>query len=316
MSESSSAANAAQAQRWNGASGLYWIKHHARHLAEHQRLTPHLFRAVGISLGERVLDVGCGCGSTTIAAARAAQDTADDTTAGSYGGAVGLDLSAPMLEVARQFATQAGTVNARFVQADAQACPLRVNSCDAAISNFGVMFFEDPGAAFASIAAVVRRGGKLAFLCWQDDTQNEVFAIPLRALGAYAQLPGPTVSDLFIDPQQIMELLSRTGWKDVRITPVTEPAWIGSNVDDVMSYVRGMPMIRNLTARLNDQALADRVLTDVADEYAARQRPDGVLGPRRRLAGHRPPRLTNRCCQKGKYPHKLGINTSAQHRRR
>ncbi len=276
MSELSPAANAAQAERWNGASGLYWIKHRERHLAEQQHITPHLFRAAGISPGERVLDVGCGCGSTTIAAARAALDTADDRTDGSYGGAVGLDLSAPMLEVARQLATQAGTVKARFVQADAQACPLGENSCDAVISNFGVMFFEDPGAAFASIAAVVRRGGRLAFLCWQDDTQNEVFAIPLRAFGAYAQLPGPTANDLFVDPQQNAELLSRTGWKDVRITPVTEPAWVGSDVDDVMSYVRGMPMIRNLTASLNDQALADRVLADVADEYAARQRSGGV----------------------------------------
>ena len=276
MSELSPAANAAQAQRWNGASGLYWIKHRERHLAEQQHITPHLFRAAGISPRERVLDVGCGCGSTTIAAARATQDTADDRTDHSYGGAVGLDLSAPMLEVAQQLATQAGTVNARFVQADAQACPLRENSCDAIISNFGVMFFEDPGAAFASITAVVRHGGRLAFLCWQNDTQNEVFAIPLRAFGAYAQLPGPTASDVFVDPRQITELLSRTGWKDVRITPVTEPAWIGSDIDDVMSYVRGMPMIRNLTASLDDRALADRVLADVADEYAARQRSDGV----------------------------------------
>ena len=138
------------------------------------------------------------------------------------------------------------------------------------------MFFEDPQVAFESIAAVVRHNGRLAFLSWQDDSQNEVFAIPLRAFGAYAQLPGPTANDLFVDPRQNTELLSRTGWKDVRITPVTELAWIGSDVDDVMSYVRGMPMIRNLTASLNDQALADRVLANVADEYAARQRLDRV----------------------------------------
>ena len=276
MAESSPAANAAQAQRWNGASGLHWIEHRERHLAEQQRLTPHLFRAAQISPGERVLDVGCGCGSTTIAAARAAQDSGGTRTRGLSGSAVGLDLSAPMLKVARQIAAQASTASARFIRGDAQTCPLRANSCDVVISNFGVMFFEDPQVAFGSIAAVVRRNGRLAFLSWQDDSQNEVFAIPLRAFEAYVRLPGSPTGDLFVDPRRITELLSRTGWRDVRIIPVTEPAWIGSDVDDVMRYIRGMPMIRNLIADLDDQVLAERVLADVAEEYAARQGSDGV----------------------------------------
>ena len=70
MGEVNPAANAAQAQRWNGASGQYWIEHRERHLAEHQNLTPHLFRSAAIVPGEKVLDVGCGCGDTTIIAAR------------------------------------------------------------------------------------------------------------------------------------------------------------------------------------------------------------------------------------------------------
>jgi ubiquinone/menaquinone biosynthesis C-methylase UbiE len=278
-------ANTAQAQRWNGASGQHWIEHRERHLAEHQHLTPHLFRAAAISAGERVLDVGCGCGTTTIAAAQAAQGTAggkpdawlarrDESSP--VGAAVGVDLSAPMLEVARQLAARAGTVNVRFVQTDAQACPLRRNSFDVMISNFGVMFFNDPCAAFASMAAVIRPGGRLAFLCWQDDAQNEVFAIPLRAFGAHMRLAAPTADDLFADPPQITDLLAGTGWNDVQITPVTEPAWMGSDVDDVMSYIRGMPRIRSVVASLEDPPLAQRVLADIADQYAARQRHDGV----------------------------------------
>ena len=180
-----------------------------------------------------------------------------------------------MLEVARHLAEQAGMVNVRFVQSDAQACPLRRDSFDVVISNFGVMFFHDPRAAFASIATVVRPRGRLAFLCWQDDTQNEVFAIPLRAFGAYTQLPAPTAADLFVDPSQIAGLLSGTGWTDIQVTPVTRPAWIGSDVDDVMSYIVGMPMIRSLTAGL-DQGLTRRALASIAEQYAARQRPDGV----------------------------------------
>lgn len=275
MDEVSPTANQAQAQRWNGASGRHWIEHRERHLAEHRNLTPHLFHSAAIAPGERVLDVGCGCGDTTIMAALAAGGPTREEPGGS-GGAVGLDLSAPMLAVAQRLAEEAGAANARFVRGDAQARPLRRAAFDVVISNFGVMFFGDPWAAFASLAAVVRPQGRLAFLCWQDDTRNEVFAFPLRAFAAHAQLPRQAAGDLFVDPRRITELLSGTDWKDIRVTPVNEPAWIGSDIDDVMSYTRGMPMIRTVTAGLDDPALSERVLASIAEQYRARQRPDGI----------------------------------------
>jgi ubiquinone/menaquinone biosynthesis C-methylase UbiE len=272
VAEVSAAANAAQAQRWNGESGRYWITHRERHLAEHRYLIPHLFGAARISPGERVLDVGCGCGATTITAAHAAGGGEPS----SGGCALGLDLSGPMLEVARRLAMQAEVANVGFVQGDAQACPLRQDSCDVMISSFGVMFFEDPAAAFACIAAALRHGGRLAFLCWQHDMHNELFAIALHAFGTHMQRPGPAVGDLFADPQKITNLLSGTGWENIQVDAVSEPAWMGSDVADVMSYVRGMPMIRSLAADLGDETLTRRVLATIADQYAARQSPDGV----------------------------------------
>lgn len=273
MTEASRRANAAQAQRWNGEGGQYWIAHRERHLAGHQYLVPHLFAAAGISPGQYVLDVGCGCGATTIGAAQAARRQEPGSGGG---GAVGVDLSGRMLNVARQLAAQAQVVNIGFVQGDAQTCPLRPESFDTIISSFGVMFFDSPVAAFASIATAARRGGRLAFMCWQHDTDNELFAIPLSAFGAYTQLPGPAPGDIFSDPLQTTKLLSDTGWAQIEIEAVTEPAWMGSDVADVMSYVRGMPAIRSLKAGLMDEALSERVFASITEQYAARQRSNGV----------------------------------------
>jgi ubiquinone/menaquinone biosynthesis C-methylase UbiE len=272
MAEINRSANAAQAKRWNGAGGQYWIVHRERHLAEHRHLIPHLFSAANISPGECVLDVGCGCGATTIEAASAARTS----QSGAGGCAIGLDLSAPMLKVARQLARQAGIPNIGFVQGDAQTCPLRPDSCDVVISSFGVMFFDDPAAAFGHIAAALRRGGRLAFLCWQPDTHNELFAIPLQAFNAHMELRGPNVGDLFVDPEQVTDLLSSTGWKNIRIEAVNERARIGSDVADVMGYVRGMPMIRSLAADLGSETLTEGALAGIAEQYAARQSLDGV----------------------------------------
>lgn len=181
-----------------------------------------------------------------------------------------------MLEVARRLATQEGAANIGYVRGDAQACPLRQDSCDVMISSFGVMFFEDPAAAFTNIAATLRHRGRLAFLCWQHDMHNELFSIPLRAFGAHTRLTSPAVGDLFVDPRQITDLLSGTDWEDIQIEAVSEPAWMGSDVADVMGYVRGMPMIRSLAANLGDKVLTERVLATVAEQYAGRQRSDGV----------------------------------------
>jgi ubiquinone/menaquinone biosynthesis C-methylase UbiE len=264
--------NSAQAQRWNGESGRYWITHRERHLAGHQLLLRRLFGAAQIAPGERVLDVGCGCGATTIMAAHAAAGYGPE----SGGDAVGLDLSGPMLQVAQRLAAEANVANVGFIQGDGQVCPLRRHSFDLIISSFGVMFFADPAAAFASLAAVLRRRGRLAFLCWQHDMENEVFAIPLRVFGAHTELPGPTAGDLFSDPGEVTELLAGTGWENIQVKSISEPAWMGADVADVMTYIRGMPMIRALATGLRDRMLTERVMGAIADQYAERQRPDGV----------------------------------------
>ncbi len=225
----SGAVNASQVQWWNGEAGRRWVAERERHAAIRQRLTPHLLRAAAVAPGNEVLDVGCGCGETTIAVAG---------STGPDGGALGLDLSGPMLEVAQRLAAEAGMANIRFVQGDVQVYPLPPAVYDVVISSFGVMFFDDPAAAFGNIRAAVRPGGRLAFMCWQDDLHNEVFSIALRAFMTHTHLPGTTNDDLFADARRISDLLAGAGFTDVRVEAVHEPARIGSDVADVMGYVR------------------------------------------------------------------------------
>jgi SAM-dependent methyltransferase len=252
-------ANAAQAERWNGESGQRWIANRERHQAVRQRVTPHLLRAAGLGSGEHVLDIGCGCGETTLAAAAAV---------GPDGSALGLDLSGTMLAVARRLAAEAGVANARFVEGDAQVYPLPPAGHDVAISSFGVMFFDDPAAAFGNVRSALRPGGRLAFLCWQPEEHNELFAIPRRAVGAPAEDDDP-----FGDPEWVSGLLAGAGFADVRVGAVREPARIGADVPDVMSYALGMAKVRELMAGVQDR---QTVLAAMEQQYAAHQRADGV----------------------------------------
>jgi SAM-dependent methyltransferase len=258
--------NAAQARHWNGDSAQHWINNRQRLVALHAGLTPRLHEAAAIAPGDRVLDVGCGCGRTTIDAARAA---APDGTA------LGLDLSAPMLSVARDLAADAGVDNARFEQADAQVYPLPPAGFDVVISSFGLMFFDDAASAFANLRAALRPGGRLAFLCWQDDPANELFSIPWQALAAHTDLPEADDADLFHDPARITGLLGDAGFAGAAVVPLTAPARFGDDVEDVLGYVRGMGRIRTLLADL-DPEQARRVEAELARQYAARQGTDGV----------------------------------------
>ena len=145
-----SIANTEQAEHWNTGPGVaHWVANQARYDRMHAPFTALILDAAALRPGGNVLDVGCGCGGTTLAAARLVAP----------GRALGLDLSGPMLARAQADAEAAGLGNAAFRQGDAQVEPLEPASFDTVISRFGVMFFADPVAAFANIRSAARPGG-------------------------------------------------------------------------------------------------------------------------------------------------------------
>jgi SAM-dependent methyltransferase len=264
-----SIANTEQAEHWNtGESVAHWISNHARYERMHAPFTAMILAAAGLRPGGNVLDVGCGCGGTTLAAARLVAP----------GQATGLDLSAPMLARARAGAAASGLDNAVFVQGDAQVHPLEPARFNAVLSRFGVMFFDDPVAAFANIRSATRPAGKLVFVCWQPLDANQWLLVPGAALAEHVPAGGFGAGDgpgmfAFADPDRIRQILATAGWRDIEITGKHAPVLVGGggSVDEAVEFLRtgsiGRTMLAGADARTADRAVASvrAALTPHAD---------------------------------------------------
>jgi SAM-dependent methyltransferase len=226
-------ANVVQAELWNGAEGRDWADHPERYEAMLGPFGARVLDAVALRPGERVLDVGCGAGDLARAAAN---------RVGPDGQVLGLDLSAALIDAARQ-ATAAD--QASFVVGDAQTYGLPQGGFDVVVSRFGVMFFDDPVAAFANLGSALRPGGRLGFVCWQDAAANEwMLTAPMAAL-AHAPPPDPAVFEAlspfgFADPDRVVAILGEAGFVDVTCTGVEQPLLFGGarTVEDAVEFFR------------------------------------------------------------------------------
>ncbi|MEV5726408.1 methyltransferase domain-containing protein [Streptomyces pharetrae] len=261
-------ANTAQAQAWNGYEGSHWAAHQDRWDAVNAGFGQLLLDAAAIRPGDRVLDIGCGAGATTRLAARAAAGEADDAAPSRDGHALGVDISAPMLERARARAEQEGPANIAFLHGDAQVHPFAPGSHDVAISRFGIMFFADPVAAFANIATALRPGGRIAFLCAADPEGNEW----LRALAALGDLlpmegfgaPGGPGMFSLSDAGTATGLLTAAGFADVRAEHVQAYGTWGSDAAEAAGFLLDSGPGRHLLGRV-DPGTRDRVRSRLVD---------------------------------------------------
>jgi ubiquinone/menaquinone biosynthesis C-methylase UbiE len=222
--------NTDQRTAWNGASGVRWAASADRRDAVLAPVADALLDLSAITTGQHVLDVGCGCGATSLAAARATGPT---------GRVVGVDLSAPMLALAATRAAQSAMVE--FVEADAQTFE-RTERFDLAISRFGTMFFDDPAGAFANIARHLVPGGRICIATWQPLVANEWLTVPGAALlrctaipeGAGVEGPGMFAQS---DPAVVRRLLLDAGFVDVDALPQTVGLRLGATVDDAVEHL-------------------------------------------------------------------------------
>jgi len=265
--------NTDQAERWNSGEDLaHWLDNQARYDRMNEPFTALILDAAAFRPGAQVLDVGCGCGGTTLAAARLIAP----------GQGVGVDLSGPMLARARARAEAAGLGNAVFQQGDAQVHPFGPARFDTVISRFGTMFFADPVAAFANVRSAVRPGGRLIFVCWQPLAANQWLLVPGAALAEHLPPPGFGSGDgpgmfAFADPDRVRPILAAAGWRDIEIT--SEPRSIlvggGGSVDDAVEFLRTGSMGRMMLAGA-DADTVDRAVASVRAALAPYADAEGV----------------------------------------
>ena len=209
----SHAQNADQIAYWNGPGGQHWAD---RQQTQDVLLTPVsdilIDRAKPVA-GERMIDVGCGCGGTAIAFAK---------RVGPNGHVTGIDISAPMLARARQIAPAGLPVD--FVLADATVYSFVAASFDLLVSRFGVMFFAEPALSFANLRKALRPTGRVAFACWREPRENPFFMAPLQAVYKHApRLPQPGPEDpgpfAFASEGRVRRILGEAGFSKVEMEP-------------------------------------------------------------------------------------------------
>jgi len=264
--------NRAQRELWSDEGVRQYLQQDDRWQDIWRPFGAAMFDAAALEPGEHVLDVGCGDGFTSVQAAGLVAPG---------GAVVGVDISGPMLDLARRRADSAGVNNVEYLEADAQTHPFVVESFDIVVSRFGVMFFADPRAAFANLARALRPHGRLVFVCWQDPTKIEWAALAIGAAAAHLGPPdfGPPGAPgpfAMADGNRLRDVVEAGGFHDVTVDAVTRPHRVGADVADVVSFITSMDETRALFAGKPEDQVAAAVggIREALAPYAG---PEGVV---------------------------------------
>ena len=263
--------NAEQIEYWNVQASPTWIAQNARLDAMLAPLGLAAMDRARPGAGERVLDVGCGVGQSSLQLAG---------RVGPRGSVLGVDISAPMLARARERASAEKLANVVFENADAQTFAFTPNSVDLVFSRFGVMFFADPGAAFANLHRALKGGGRLVFVCWQALAQNPWMSEAIAAIAKHMQLPAPAAPDApgplsFADAARVRGILERAGFRSVAHEPLVGELLLGQTIDEAVDFATEVgPASRALRDATEAQRAAAKA--SIRESLAARATTAGV----------------------------------------
>lgn len=257
------AGNDDQIEYWNGPVGEKWARFQARMDASLSEASGAVLALAAPRAGERILDIGCGAGTTSRALAAAV---------GAGGHVTAVDVSQPLLNQAR-----AGGVpdNLEFVRADASTCAFAPGH-DLLFSRFGVMFFDAPAAAFTHLRGALKPGGRMAFICWRPAAENEWVTLPLEVAKTFVppqppadpHAPGPFA---FADPQRLRGILAEAGFQDIAIAPFDGHMDMGASPKDAAFQMVNLGPTARLLREADDDTRA-KVESAVEAMFAARQK--------------------------------------------
>jgi len=257
--------NADQIAFWNGDAGVKWVKAQDRLDAMLAPVTAEVLKAAATKPGEHVLDIGCGCGETSIILAKAGARV------------TGVDVSRPMLARAKQRAIEARIDGFEAIEADASERKFDA-AYDLLVSRFGVMFFADPDAAFANLRKSLKPGGRLAFACWREPRANEWVSVPVGAIRPHVppqpplgpEDPGPFA---FADLARVRRILANAGFDSIAARPFDSPMQLGETFEDALAHIQDFgPVSRMLTPASDaERVAAATALRRALEPYASKK---------------------------------------------
>jgi SAM-dependent methyltransferase len=256
--------NKSQIEFWNGDTGRNWVAYDALMEAMLKPIGETVLDVFQFRPHARALDIGCGCGHPTLSLA---------TRIGPGGSVTGVDISAPMLSVARELTAtnehKGASIN--FLEVDAQVHPFEPENFEHVFSRFGVMFFEDPIAAFRNIHHALTASGTLAFCCWQSRTVNPFMTVPAQA--ALELLPPPPEMPprapgpfAFAEPDYVDAILSQSGFSNIDITSLSHDLVFGAGLplSEIVEHLVKIGPIAQMVREAPDalqQGVRERVAT-------------------------------------------------------
>jgi SAM-dependent methyltransferase len=262
--------NTQQVEYWNGVIAQTWVRLQTRLDQLNHQLTQVALEHAAPQPDERAIDIGCGCGATVLELAG---------RVGPGGHVLGVDLSAPMLDLARKRTAESGYAQITLEQADMSTYGFRPQSFDLAFSRFGVMFFDNPVAAFANLHGALKPTGRLVFACFRSMAENPWVLEPLKAVQHLlppSPPPGPEEPGqfAFADPDRVRRILGAAGFHDIAFTRFDPVMQLGDAAQAAEFSCQIGPIARALIGA--PESLKTAVRDALTTAYRQHDGPDGI----------------------------------------
>jgi SAM-dependent methyltransferase len=259
-----------QIEFWNGPQGRRWVAHQESLDRVWRPIGEAAIVRAGVVRGERVVDIGCGCGATSLELA---------AKVGPTGSVLGIDISAPMLARARERAQRLEVANLEFVQADASTYAFD-SWADVVFSRVGIMFFRDPVAAFANLRRALRPRGRLVFVCFRDRGLNSWWSVPLAAVATVVPPEPPTPPHepgpfSLADENRLRAVLDGSGFVGAICEPFDQDIVVGDDVNSAIEFILNAGPVARVVAGANDET-RERVCAALRQPLAQHAGSDGV----------------------------------------